>query len=36
MLAPACSKLLVDYIVNNEIHNIFFSFDIQRFNKNNI
>ena len=36
MLAPACSKLLVDYIVNNEIHNLFFSFDIQRFNKNNI
>ena len=36
MLAPGCSKLLVDYIVNNDIHDSFSSFDIQRFNKNNI
>tara|TARA_B100000029_G_scaffold164808_1_gene161003 strand:+ start:3930 stop:5045 length:1116 start_codon:yes stop_codon:yes gene_type:complete len=33
MLAPGCSKLLVDYIVDNKIHDNFSLFDIQRFNK---
>tara|TARA_B110000263_G_C15311552_1_gene513657 strand:+ start:2712 stop:3839 length:1128 start_codon:yes stop_codon:yes gene_type:complete len=36
MLAPGCSKLLVDHITKNIINDDFSSFNIQRFNNNNI
>ena len=36
MLAPGCSKLLVDSITKNIINDDFSSFNIQRFNNNNI
>jgi|GEM_PF-950679 len=36
MLAPGCSKLLVDFITKNIINDDFSPFNIQRFNNNNI
>ena len=36
MLAPGCSKLLVDSITKNIINDDFSPFNIQRFNNNNI